>query len=324
MLIVIPCGGLGNRLMAMVSARVVDEHAGCSFHVCWREQYWLPSSQFDITDIFEDVESICWRRPEPESAYRYAHHSPGPVSDVESRLRAGVPVCLESYCLIQPVGMEQEEFHDALRRQFVRLKPRPEVLARIPELPPGAIGVQIRRTDHWCATRYSPLHFFFKVMDRHRADSPDTSFYLATDDAAVKRVMKKRYGSRLQTAPTAPAATPAEAAQSALADMLTLSRTSIIYHSVMSSFGFVAHLWTRCQLRCVSTSGMPTHWQGSPADQQIGQLLEWSWDEMTWRLQAGAKASVRRRWKARLFLAWSYWVRSRIYQGGLFSARKVG
>jgi|GEM_PF-4265764 hypothetical protein len=300
--------------MAMMSARVLAEHLGCPFRICWREQDWLPFSRFDLGDIFLGLDAECWTGPEPGEAYGHEHHAPGPVPEVEARLRAGMTVWLESYCFIKPADLGQADFLAALHRQFARLQPRTEVLVRLPVLSPGAVGVQIRRTDHWCATRYSPLRLFFKIMDGHVAEVPATSFYLATDDPAVKRVMKKRYGSRLLTAPEVPAPTPAETAQAALADMLALSRTSIIYHSVMSSFGFVAHHWTRCPLRCVSTPGMPTQWQGSPADRQLGQLIEWNWEAMAWRLQGHTKTSLRLRWTARLYLAWSRMVRSRIYQ----------
>lgn len=313
MLVVIPCGGLGNRLMALASAAVLAEHVGCPLQVVWRGQPHLKLSYYPISALFEGIDSVPLVEAELPRGFNHHHHVQGPVPEVERRLRAGEIVFLHSYCFIKPAGMGPDDFLENVYRQFERFEPRSEVLARVPELPVGTIGIQTRRGDNWRATRYSPISLFFRVMDRHCNGRAGAHFFLASDSVRIKYEMKKRYGQRIITLEGS-AASPAEGAQTALVDILALSRTERIYASVMSSFGFVAHLMSRCPHFSVSVSNVPVDWHDSPADKLHDRLIDWNQDAGVWQRRTVPDASLVMQLQAALILCWTRFVCSRAFQ----------
>ena len=284
------------------------EYVGCDFRVSWCAQHWLPTSGYDLADIFADLDSLRWDKDESGTLYEHEHTSPGMALEVESRLRAGQTVRLKSSCFIRPEMMTDEEFKENIHLQFARLKPAPKVIGRVPSFPHNTVGIQIRRGDHWRATRYSPLGLFFRIMDRHLARSPDVYFYVATDSPTVQETLKKRYGSRIVTAmPMTPASTPSDQAREALADMLALARTRVIYHSAMSSFGYVAHLMSRCPLRCISKPGVPAQWNDAEMDRNHDIWMVWNWEQNRWSCRKRPEATLRENMHA-----WVMWARTQL------------
>lgn len=290
LLLVIPCGGLGNRLMAMLSARILAEQLGCDFRVAWRGQAWLPLSFYSLRDVLEGVDAWLWEGPDPSPAMPVQHHVPGAAPEVEARLLAGETVVLESYCFIRPSGMDQASFSKAIHDQFARLRPRPEVLARVAAQPTAAIGLQVRRGDCWRSIVYSPLGLFCDVVDRALQAAPDLSIFLATDSVPVQRELRRRYGHRLHHQAWRPEGDPAEGARDALADMVALSRTQRLYTSGQSSFGYIAHLMTRVPYQSVHVPWMPQDWAGPWVIQWHDRYMQWDWSREIWHRRAMEKA----------------------------------
>ena len=290
-LLVIPCGGLGNRLMAMLSARILAEQIGCDFRVAWRGQAWLPLSFYALSDVLEEVEPWLWEGPDPSPAFPMQHHVPGAAPEVEARLLAGETVMLESYCFIRPSGMDQAAFRKAIHEQFARLRPRPEVLARVAALPAAAIGLQVRRGDCWRSILYSPLGLFCNVVDRALQAAPDLSIFLATDSVPVQRALRRRYGDRLHHQSWRSEGDPGESARDALADMVALSCTQRLYTSGQSSFGYIAHLMTRVPYQSVHVPWMAKDWAGPWVIQWHDRHMQWDWSREIWQRRAVQNAS---------------------------------
>src|SRR5438045_2278452 len=105
MLVSIPCGGLGNRLMALMSAKLLAEYLECPFQIAWRPQAHLKSSNYPLSVLFDGIETVSLADYEPDSGFNYHHHVTGSVPEIEAKLRAGETVFLHSYCFIRPEGM---------------------------------------------------------------------------------------------------------------------------------------------------------------------------------------------------------------------------
>lgn len=314
MLVIIPCGGLANRLMALTSAKVLAEHLGCPLELVWRPQSHLNLSNYPISALFEGIDSVPLDEAEPARGFNHHHHSAGPAPEVEARLRAGETVFLHSYCFIKPEEMDPADFTEKIHRQFETLQPLPEVRARVPELPADTIGIQARRGDNWRATRYSPIALFFHVMDRHCDGRPDLYFFLATDSPGVRHAMKRRYGRRIFTLESPTSSVAWIRAQAALVDMLALTRTSRIYFSFMSSFGYAAHLMSRRPHFCVSLPNVPADWHDSPSDKLHDRLIEWNQHAGRWQRRALSDSPALTRIQASALFCWTRFVCSNLFQ----------
>jgi hypothetical protein len=242
------------------------------------------------------------------------------LPEMEAKLRAGQTVRLKSSCFLQPAAMTEDDFRENIHLQFARLKPVPEVIDRVPNFPPDTLGIQIRRCDHWRATHYSPLALFFRTMDRQLDRSHGLYFYLATDSPGVKTVLRKRYGSRIITAIPMSTSSTSEQARGALADVLALARTKAIYHSAMSSFGYVAHLISRCPLHGLNKPGMPAQWNDAAIDRNHDALMMWNWDANRWDRRKRPNATLGENVHAWRLWARTHWVCSRMYQHWPFHA----
>jgi hypothetical protein len=205
--------------------------------------------------------------------------------------------------------VDEGEFARLLHRQFDMLKPQPELLARVFDLPPRTIGVTIRSRDNWRSTRYCPLALFFRLMDGHCQRDPEIQFYVSSDSPRMHRLVRKRYGDRIISHEQQPALVEEGALmRRALVKILTLARTSFIYNSHMSSFAYIAHLFSRQPYYCVGLRNRPEGWYGSSADNVHDRLIEWNPDMMLWQKrklpEAGALDWLRAEWmfyRARFF-----------------------
>lgn len=314
MLTVFPRAGLGNRLLALTSAQVLAEHVGCPLRVIWRSDPLFGRCDYPVSALFEGLDTIPEIPNHSEFGFIHYHREGGPAPELEARLRAGQDVLLDSYAMIQPAAMNADEFGEKLHRQFAALKPAPELLAALPAVPANAIGIQVRRQDHWRATRYSPTALFFQVMDYYCDRNTETAFYLASDSSVVRRQMNQRYGRRIVSHQLAAASDPWRMAQAALIDILGLARTRRLYISYWSTFGFIAHLFSRNPYDYLCLPSAPPGWHDSAADRRHDHLIAWNSFTNSWQLAPLSDRSVLTNLKARAELCWSNFVCSDYFQ----------
>lgn len=102
------------------------------------------------------------------------------------------------------------------------------------------IGLHIRRTDHSLSIRNSPTELFCQVVDAHLRRDPALRFYVATDDASVRKLLSDTYNRQRETvffndSRELRRDTPS-GIHAALVELLTLSMTQRIYGSCGSSY----------------------------------------------------------------------------------------
>lgn len=102
------------------------------------------------------------------------------------------------------------------------------------------VGVHVRRTDHADAIAESSLELFYDRLDAEIACRADTRIYLATDSEQVKRDMKAHYGGRLMCSGRKADRGSLAGIEDGVVEMFVLSRTHKIYGSYLSSFSEIA------------------------------------------------------------------------------------
>lgn len=98
------------------------------------------------------------------------------------------------------------------------------------------VGVHIRRQDHETAIQESPLSLFTERIEAELEKAPGTSFFVATDDGAVKHMLTSRFGTNIITQEAELTRKTQSGVAAAVVDLYALARTNVIWGSVGSSF----------------------------------------------------------------------------------------
>lgn len=115
--------------------------------------------------------------------------------------------------------------------------PQPDIQSEIDtmaqQMPPHTVGLHIRRTDNAGSMRNSRTEDFIEVME---LQPTTTHFYLATDEAALKQMLKARFEGRIISLDHDVRRDTVEGMRDAVIEMYLLARTSHIYGSHSSTF----------------------------------------------------------------------------------------
>ena len=193
----------------------------------WRENGKIP---FLAQRLLFGRANVCY----PDECYRCARNRLLP--DVFGRTDR--TVLLFAGCDLNPrvasSDGRQKELHSLFR-------PSPSILAEIDALASSfagtrCIGVHVRRGDHAHAIRHSPVEAFEARMDALLASNEADSFFLATDDSAVRDRLAPRYGSRLLFRDGSSDRSTLAGMRGAVVDLWTLSRCARLLASSGSTF----------------------------------------------------------------------------------------
>lgn len=102
------------------------------------------------------------------------------------------------------------------------------------------LGVHIRRTDNVASISQSPTELFIARMKQEIGQHEDTVFYLATDSEEDKKQLKERFGEHIVASPRKADRSSVEGMQDALVELYILSRTGRILGSMQSSYSETA------------------------------------------------------------------------------------
>lgn len=117
-----------------------------------------------------------------------------------------------------------------------------------PSINHNTIGVHIRRTDNSDSIKFSPTSLFVERMNSILKETPNTRFYLATDDEKEEEYLKQQFGSRiLSHEKRSFSRNSIEGMEDAMIDLTNLSRCGRILGSYWSSFSETAAEWGNCQ-----------------------------------------------------------------------------
>ena len=257
MVILEPCAGLGNRLLAMASAHEVCRALNRELVIVWKREAGCNAKASDLF-TFDGVrvdrdqrerlpQGFFWNNQgKYDKKYRNkgtvffpcekidAYKQKGQFEELKE-LIAREPVCyIKSYTNLCALSKES----------FAFLKPSVAIeqkgRAVFDALNENTIGVHIRRTDHADAIKHSPLELFYERMEQEIA-AHDANFYVTTDDAKVEDALRARFapqrlvfyeGKLLDRDSRA-------GIEDALIDMLALSRCSKILGSYQSTFSLI-------------------------------------------------------------------------------------
>lgn len=261
-LLLVPAGGLANRMRAIVSAYSLCEKVGSSLSVVWFRDWALNAA---FTDIFEPVDDSLFAlreagmldflindRPRrrnlwiPKMFQRVTYQDRIYEQTVTPRKRIGFD--FEAWAHDKKCYMScYQEFGTFPNSLYGRIfRPVREVMDIVEsnerEFGSHAVGMHIRRTDNAESIEKSPTHLFIKAAKDEIAMFPETKIYLATDSDSVKKEMRDALGSRLITSERTASRDSVSGIRDGLADMYTLSRTAVIYGSAGSSFSVMASL----------------------------------------------------------------------------------
>lgn len=259
-LLLVPAGGLANRMRAVVSAYSLAKITGSHVQVVWFKDWALYSPFKDIfMPINEDIISLREAnifdhlvndRPRKKNFnfFKIPQHliyerciyerfvSPLKEKGFDFYDWAAGHRCYMS--CYQEFG----EINDLYFRQLFHPTAIVEEIinGHVAKFSSHTIGLHIRRTDNVESIEKSPTDIFCDAVAKEISEYHETKIFLATDSEEVKDEIRNRYRERVITSSSEADRGSTEGIREGLADMYTLSRTAKIYGSAGSSFSVMA------------------------------------------------------------------------------------
>ena len=314
-LIIQPLAGLANRLRAIVSAKILAETLQRELLVVWKPQ--KHTCQCEAEDLFENLPTVNPELFSSEDIRYYDGVSPVDIQNLEAHNTSSQILYIRTCGFFRPTNMSQSEYLLTFQEELQKLRPLREIEAQIVRHVSDMIGLQIRRGDHWQGTKYSPLSLFCQTIERHLKEDPATHFFLCSDSYSVKTYLKKRYGdsiffySRFDMGRNS-----VTGMKTALIDLLTLSRTKLMYSSYNSSFGTLARRFHNTPVINLSLIRLATPlWKKSIRKKLKPQTLCWDAQSEHWKIQQDYRGacSMRRGSAIMQLLVRRFWY-STLYQ----------
>ena len=251
-LVVVPNGGLCNRLRVVLSGYLAAQQYGWSIRVEWGRDRncW---AHFD--DLFEPLTaehfSITHRSFWNNYISRKNLRLPGLLrvfmydrqqSQYCPQQHGDLPTFVQPYRKVYlSTGYALMDYPENMNRL---LRPLPRLQERIDRIrqqfPAEIVGVHIRRTDLVVAMKNSTVEAFYAALDAEIAQHPAVCFYLATDDEQLKAEMQMKYGRRILMQSTQCCRNTLAGIEEAVVDLWLLASTRKILGSYYSSYSVTA------------------------------------------------------------------------------------
>jgi len=265
-LVLVPLGGLCNRLRAMLSALSLARDCQVPLEIVWfrdeglnarYDDLFLPFSiPEELQSLYASVtltESTSWCRYGvarkrnlwlPTLYQRCAFDTILTEKPLLAMLAQGLPVkelsetvrgCLHGRVLIQ-TGFSFYPSDDSLFTRFFRPAAAVEALIeqRRSMITPHTVGIHIRQTDNAQSIAHSPLNAFEAAMRVDIERDPAATFYVATDNPSLLRVLEACFPICYSTA--SPSRSSVVGMQEAVAELWTLMSCPRFHGSYWSSF----------------------------------------------------------------------------------------
>lgn len=257
-LVLVPIGGLANRVYAITSAMALCKCNEIKLKVIWFKDYTMGArfnALFKLSNMTDSVEIIdahwyhyIYDRPRKHNLWvsyffqwllfkkrsyekdMFVAFTPEKlIKDFERLDRIYLVHCSRFY--------PHESFNDLILQDDII-----EKVAAVASLflNLDVIGVHIRRTDNIRSIKKSPLNLFIEKMDQEIAIDPNVKFYVASDSFKEKMKLKDRYGNRIITSLKEAERNSEEGIKEALVELCILSKTKKIYGSAHSTFSELA------------------------------------------------------------------------------------
>ena len=254
----IPSGGLANRMRAIASAYTLTQQTGSDLQVVWFQDWGLKAP---FNSIFVLPEQLLLREATltDKLLYDRARRKNLWLPTFPQRLLFERRLDEKKIWLLNSQGFDFSEwarghrcymscyqvfgdFPDSL--YSILFHPVKEVMDNVnrfrDQFSSHCIGLHIRRTDNRESINQSPTNLFIDKIKVEIDTHADTTVFLATDSDDVKNELRKLFGTRIITPNKGACRSNIEGIRGGLIDMWTLSTTQKIYGSVGSSFSTMA------------------------------------------------------------------------------------
>ncbi len=258
-LLLVPSGGLANRMRAVASVYELQRRTGVTLEIVWIKDWALNAPFYEIFKPTEllNIRDASWLdillydRPR-----RRNFHIPRLFQNIIFSRRIDeyevTPLKQKAFDFDAWAGARgkkymscYQEFGNVDNSVYRQLfQPVDEIKNGIKtftdKFSGHTIGFHIRRTDNAESIAKSPVSLFVEAGRKELQDNPETMIFLATDDEDVKREMAEAFGEHLLTQSGAACRSNTQGISGGLIDMYVLSHTDTIYGSAGSSFSVMA------------------------------------------------------------------------------------
>ena len=257
-LMLIPSGGLANRMRAIASAYNLTQQVGSRLQVVWFRDWalhapfrdiFMPVEQLSLRDATV-VDHLLYDRPRRRNLY---------VPELPQRLLFERRIHERSVSPLKERGFDFAEWargHHCYMSCYQVFGSFPntlygELFHPVSAVTDGVerfrqqfsshtIGLHIRRTDNAESIASSPTQLFVEAVEREVDAHADTKVFLATDSEEVKAELCRRFAGRILFQQAAADRSSTDGIRGGLIDMYTLAATHAIYGSAGSSFSPMA------------------------------------------------------------------------------------
>lgn len=275
-IILIPAGGLGNRMRAIASGVALANKTGRALKIIWQKDNGLAAEfsdlfsadnlPFDFKQVSGLMYSFIYDVPRKKNLYLTTLTS---LFDRRSRIHH-ISNKENNYLFDQPLedkinnqkrdviilsGSQFYPFPDSLLRSIFR--PHAEVRKVIENIlcnQKPFVGMHIRRTDNLQSIQQSPIDLFKSVIEKELKEDRTVKIYVASDSDEVKNDLKTIYGDSVITNNNTADRSSLSGMREGLAEMLILASCKQIYGSFWSSFSEISSMIGGVPLTILSTS----------------------------------------------------------------------
>jgi hypothetical protein len=259
--VMVPYGGLGNRVYAMASAVEFCKDKGARLEVLWFKDKGLAAGFYELfTRLpphllnYVSIKDAKW--------YHFFYERPRKKNlwitwiYLILKFDALYLSYMKKYYTVPFLHWFQENIHENSfyvthcnsfyhKKSIGLFQPIDEIKLKISNmlntLPLHTLGIHIRRTDHLVAINRSPLNAFIEKMKHSINENPDVAFYVASDSPNVKKEVLAVFGTKIFLAEENNVRRDTKIGiQNALAELFILAATEKIYGSAGSTFSALA------------------------------------------------------------------------------------
>lgn len=257
-LVLVPVGGLANRMRAIASAILLSQRFHRTLEVIWFKDQALNATFLSLFEsialpniqIRDATPSDCILYDRPRRRNLYIPCIPQKILfgkriyEETSRQRilddASYPELAQSgsIYIASFVKLTNEDFDYSIFKPVSEIQT--EINTIVARLGDFCIGIHIRRGDNIFSISESPLALFFDKMDIELKKNPTATFYLATDSNDVKEQSKQRYKEHLFVLDRQADRLSKVGMQDAVLELYLLASTKKIIGSYHSTFALLA------------------------------------------------------------------------------------
>ena len=261
-ILLVPSGGLANRMRAIASGLSLAKHTNSRLTVLWQKDKGLYA---DFTDIFKSEDLPFNLKKFPSLIYNFLYEVPRKKnlyipsiinflqgnkriyqipsrndflkmaeSDLKDFVKRKHDVMIMSG--LEFYGYDPDIMKDLFKPTSTIIKRAKAIIGeKQPEL-----AVQIRRTDNRQSILKSPLRLFEESINKEIEKNPNVRIFLATDDEEIKNSLSLRFPERIIFNRCKARRDTLNGITDALAEMIIMAKCKKIYGSYYSSFSEVA------------------------------------------------------------------------------------